>query len=109
MIPELPISCSLQDKVDFYATIAGNLSDQSSVHINWHTHRQNPHVCWICDLNILLAKMLNVCDAYITKSPLDKGTEKSSEEEDDSEIENESLNRDDEGVPEYDTSDGESD
>ncbi len=100
MIPELPKSVSDEERVDFYATLAGNLSDQSSVHVNWHTHRQNPSVCWICDLNILIAKMLNVCDKHITKSSLDMGTENSSDDESELEIENgdseESLNYQDE-------------
>ncbi len=101
MIPELPSSVSDEDRVDFYATLAGNLSDQSSIHVNWHTHRQNPAVCWICDLNILIAKMLNVCDSHITKSSLDMGTRYSSEGDSEPEIEDESLNRDEEPVPEY--------
>ncbi len=101
MIPDLPHSVSLQDHIDFYATLAGNLADQSSIHVNWHTHRQNPSVCWICDLNILLSKILHLWDKDITKSSLDMETELSSEDDSDSEIENESLNRDDEPVPEY--------
>ncbi len=102
MIPDLPQSVSDTERLDFYSTLAGNLSDQSSIHVNWHTHRQNPSVCWICDLNILLSKVLQIN----TKSSLDMVTELSSEEESDSEIENddsekESYNVDDEGVPEY--------
>ncbi len=99
MIPTLPSSVSDKDNLEFLSTIAGNLSDQSSVHVNWHTHRQNPSVCWICDLNILVSKIL-----FYTKSSLDMVTESSSENELDSEIELESLNRDDEEpVPEYET------
>ncbi len=95
MIPELPSSVSLKDRLDFYSTLAGNLSDQSSIHVNWHTHRQNPSTCWICDINILISKVLSHT-RYITKSPLDMETEFSSEDDSDSEIEDESLNRDDE-------------
>ncbi len=91
MIPTLPSSISDKEQLEFLSTIAGNLSDQSSVHVNWHTHRQNPSVCWICDMNILISKVL-----FYTKSSLDMVTELSSEEESDSEIENESLNRDEE-------------
>ncbi len=99
MIPTLPSSISDKEQLEFLSTIAGNLSDQSSVHVNWHTHRQNPSVCWICDLNVLVSKVL-----FYTKSSLDMVTELSSEEESDSEIENENdLNHDEEGVPEYDT------
>ncbi len=96
MIPELPPSVSDKENLDFLSTIAGNLSDQSSVHVNWHTHRQNPSVCWICDLNVLVTKIL-----FYTKSSLDMETELSSEDVSDSEIEG--LNLDEEGVPEYET------
>ncbi len=106
MIPDLPGSVSDIERLDFYATLAGNLSDQSSIHINWHTHRQNPSTCWICDLNILISKVLRI-ETDLTKSSLDMGTELSSEEESDSEIEDESLNRDDEGVPEYELAESE--
>ncbi len=107
MIPELPNSVSLADRLDFYAAIAGNLSDQSSIHTNWHTHRQNPSVCWICDLNILTSKILDAV-AINTKSSLDMETESSSDNESDSEIEDseseDSLNYDEEEpVPEYET------
>ncbi len=102
MIPDLPPSVSDIEVLDFYATLAGNLSDQSSIHVNWHTHRQNPSICWICDLNILISKVLRV-QTNNTKSSLDMETELSSEDVSDSEIE--SLNTDDEAVPEYDTVD----
>ncbi len=98
MIPELPISVSDKENLDFLSTIAGNLSDQSSVHVNWHTHRQNPSVCWICDLNTLVSKVL-----FYTKSSLDMETELSSEDVSDSEIESRNVNE--EGVPEYDVED----
>ena len=101
MIPELPPSVSDDQRLDFYSTLAGNLSDQSSIHVNWHTHRRNPSVCWICDLNILLSKVL-LTTSDLTKSPLDRVTELSSEDEADSEIEND-LNHDEEPVPEYET------
>ncbi len=98
MIPELPKSVEVEDCLEFYSTLAGNLSDQSSIHVNWHTHRQNPSTCWICDMNTLMAKIL-----YYTKSSLDMVTESSSESDSDSEIENDNFNYDEEpdGVPEY--------
>ncbi len=102
MIPSLPSSISDTEQIEFYSSIAGNLSDQSSIHVHWHTHRQNPSVCWICDLNILVSKIL-----LLTKSSLDMVTESSSDNESDSEIENESLNRDEEPQPEYDIVDEE--
>ncbi len=98
MIPDLPITVSAKENLNFLSTIAGNLADQSSVHVNWHTHRQNPSVCWICDLNVLISKIL-----FYTKSSLDMETELSSEDVSDSEIE--SLNIDEESVPEYETLD----
>ncbi len=96
MIPTLPSNVSDKDQLEFLSTLAGNLADQSSIHINWHTHRQNPSVCWICDLNVLVSKIL-----FYTKSSLDMVTESSSEDDSDTEIESEFLNRDDEPVPEY--------
>jgi len=96
MIPTLPSSVSDKDQLEFLSTLAGNLSDQSSIHINWHTHRQNPSVCWICDLNVLVSRIL-----FYTKSSLDMETEISSDDESDTEIECEwakvrSLNYDEE-------------
>ncbi len=91
MIPILPPNVSDKDQLAFLSTLAGNLADQSTIHINWHTHRQNPSVCWICDLNMLVSKIL-----FYTKSSLDMVTESSSDNETDSEIESESLNRDEE-------------
>ncbi len=106
MIPTLPASVSDQERLDFYATLAGNLSDQSSIHVNWHTHRQNPSVCWICDLNILLSKVLQIN----TKSSLDSETELSSDDESEPEIEDDEsgkldYNIDEEPTPEYETMD----
>ncbi len=95
MIPTLPSNVSTKDQLDFLSTLAGNLADQSTIHINWHTHRQNPSVCWICDLNVLVSRIL-----FYTKSSLDMETEISSENESDSEIETESLNRDEEPIQE---------
>jgi len=95
MIPTLPSNVSDKDQLEFLSTLAGNLADQSTIHVNWHTHRQNPSVCWICDLNVLVSKIL-----YYTKSSLDMETENSSDKESDSEIETESLNRDEELIQE---------
>ncbi len=100
MIPDLPPSVSDLERLDFYASLAGNLSDQSSIHVHWHTHRQNPSVCWICDLNILISKILRI-ETDNTKSSLDMETELSSESDSDAEIEND-LNHSDEPEPEYD-------
>ncbi len=108
MIPDLPSGISDSDMLDFYSKLAGNLSDQSTIHIRWWTHRQNPAVCWICDTGILINKILEITDRYITKSTIDMETSSMSEDDSEPEIE-ESLNRDEEvapedtNVPEYDT------
>ncbi len=102
MIPDLPPSVSDAERLSFYSTLSGNLSDQSSIHVHWHTHRQNPSICWICDLLTLVSKVLLIT-SDITKSPLDMETELSSEDDSDSEIEN--LNNNDENEPEYDVVD----
>ncbi len=104
MIPELPKEVSESARLDFYSTLAGNLSDQSSIHVNWHTHRQNPSICWICDLNILISKVINL-QGLNSKSSLDMETEISSEDESDSEIEN--LNYDEERLDNIGTVDEE--
>ncbi len=105
MIPELPHSCTDSEKLAFYSDLLSNLEDQSTIHTNWHTHKQNPAVCWICDIPILARKIVYILEKNITKSPLDMETELSSEEESDLEIDDESLNRDDECTPEYETED----
>ncbi len=89
MIPDLPEGISDVALLQFYDTISGNLSDQSTIHINWFTHRRNPSVCWICDKDILISKLLELCGKYITKSSVDLETELMSEDETDTEIENE--------------------
>ncbi len=101
MIPDLPEGISDEKILDFYAQLAGNLSDQSTIHIRWWTHRQNPSVCWICDMHTILAKLLEVTDRVISKSTVDMET--SSMSENDSEPEIESLNYDEEPQPEFDT------
>ncbi len=88
--------------LDFYSKLAGNLSDQSTIHIRWWTHRQNPSVCWICDQNILLSKVMEITGRYITKSTVDMETSSMSEDDSDSEIENLNLNEEEPNEPEYD-------
>ncbi len=103
MIPDLPSSVSDKDRIEFYATLWGNLSDQSSIHVNWHTHRQNPSTCWICDTYTLVSKVLAMYDKNISKSSLDMETELSSEDDSDSEIENDIVDDDGNAInePEY--------
>ncbi len=85
--------------------MSGNLSDQSTIHIRWWTHRQNPSICWICDQNILITKILDLLGKYISKSSVDMETSSMSENDSDSEIEEnlENLNTDEERTPEYET------
>ncbi len=105
MIPDLPEGISNEALLKFYDTLLGNLQDQSSIHINWFTHRGNPSVCWICDLGILSTKILDICNRLLTKSTVDLETVSLSENESDSEIDmkdsEESLNYDEENTPEY--------
>ncbi len=109
MIPTLPEGMSDEDTLAFYDTLSGNLTDQSTIHVHWWTHRQNPSVCWICDMVTLLSKILDLSHPINTKSSVDIVTQLSPEEDSDSEIE--SYNHDDESdrVPEYETEEEQSD
>jgi len=106
MIPELPESVTDLERLKFYSDILSNLEDQSTIHTNWHTHKQNPAVCWICDIPIVARKIAYIVEKNITKSPLDIETELSSGDDSELEIEDESLNKDEEAYnePEYDVS-----
>ncbi len=106
MIPTLPKSVSKIESLAFYSDILSNLEDQSTIHTNWHTHKQNPSVCWICDIPIVARKIAYIVEELITKSTLDIETEFSSEEEVEPEIDDESLNKDEESEqPLFDESD----
>jgi len=109
MIPELPQSVTDLERLKFYSDILSNLEDQSTIHVNWHTHKQNPSVCWICDIPIVARKIAYIVEQYITKSPLDIETELSSGYDSEPEIDDESLNNDEENprVPEFDVVDDE--
>ncbi len=106
MIPDLPEGMSPFEVLKFYDTLSGNLTDQSTIHVHWWTHRQNPSVCWICDISTLISKILVVAMSKYTKSTVDIETNDSLDEEFDSEIEsnfNEELENYNE--PEYDVVD----
>ncbi len=103
MIPTLPDGMDSADLLEFYDKLSGNLTDQSTIHVHWWTHRQNPSVCWICDMVTLLSKILELSAGINPKFPVDIRTSNSQEEDSDSEIEN--LNVDEERVPEYDVED----
>ncbi len=107
MIPDLPDGIGDRETLLFYDTLSGNLSDQSSIHTNWHTHRGNPSLCWICDQTTLLSKVLSIAIGKYTKSTVDIETDEVQVETDsDTEIEN--FNIDDENEPEYDVVDEDS-
>ncbi len=89
MIPDLPKSVDMPARLDFYSTLASNLQTQGTIHTNWHTHRQNPAICWICDTFILMQRILDTVESYITKSSVDIETDLSSVTDSESEIENE--------------------
>ncbi len=102
MIPDLPEGIGEREVLMFYDTLSGNLSDQSTIHKNWHTHRGNPSICWICDMTTLLSKVLELALLKYTKSTVDIETDEDQvETELDSEIE--SYNTNEERTPEYDT------
>jgi len=110
MIPTLPKSVTKIDALAFYSDILSNLEDQSTIHTNWHTHKQNPAVCWICDIPICARKIAYLTEQILTKSTLDIETELN--QVDDSELEIEydesdprvNMNKDEEtyNEPEYD-------
>ncbi len=106
MIPELPKSVTDFERLAFYGDILSNLEDQSTIHTNWHTHKQNPAVCWICDIPIVARKIAYIVEKNITKSTLDIETEHIQVDDSELEIDDESLNNDEElpegsVVPEY--------
>ncbi len=108
MIPELPEGIGEREILIFYDTLSGNLSDQSTIHKNWHTHRGNPSICWICDMTTLLSKVLTIALSKYTKSTVDMETDEvQCETESDTEIE--TLEREPESFiqnePEYDVED----
>ncbi len=108
MIPQLPDGMADRETLMFYDTLSGNLSDQSTIHKNWHTHRGNPSVCWICDMTTLLSKVLTLAFEINTKSTVDIETnEVLGESESDTEIEIDSNELENE--PEYDVADADDD
>ncbi len=108
MIPDLPQGMLQSDVLDFYDKLSGNLSDQATIHVHWWTHRQNPSVCWICDMITLMSKILDIEQDKYTKSPVDIVTDESSEHSSEldsvPEIENDNFDEIDESInePEYD-------
>lgn len=98
MIPDVPEGCTFEASLKFYEDLLSNNEDQGVVHIHWHTHRQNPAICWICDRAILCHKIIDL----FTKSSPDIETSLVQEMESDSEIEEEDNSYNE---PEYDVVD----
>ncbi len=93
MIPTLPNGMTDINKLDFYDKLLGNYQDQATVHIKWWTHRQNPAVCWICDLITLTQKIMYITERFCTKSTVDMETDSSLEDDSISESEtNDNVN-----------------
>ncbi len=109
MIPDLPKSVTDEDALAFYSDLLSSLEDQSTIHVNWHTHKNNPAVCWICDIPICARKIAYLVEQYITKSPLDTADIAESELDSDSEIDIEHPTdveiENGYNEPEYDTDD----
>ncbi len=108
MIPQLPSGMLPGDVLDFYDKLSGNLSDQATIHTHWWTHRQNPSVCWICDMITVLSRILDLAQDKYTKSHVDMKTVESSglEEDSDTEIEKDISNDGEpENEPEYEVAD----
>ncbi len=107
MIPTLPEGMLDGDILDFYDKLSGNLTDQSTIHVHWWTHRQNPSVCWICDMVTLISKILEITQEKYTKSRTDMLIDESTGQEEDSdpEIENYNVNDEADRTPEYELED----
>ncbi len=105
MIPDLPEGIGEREVLMFYDTLSGNLSDQSTIHKNWHTHRGNPSTCWICDMTTLLSRVLTLALSKYTKSTVDMVTNEVQNVSDSvPEIENDNFDEID-NEPEYDVVD----
>jgi len=103
MIPDLPEGNTVEQQIDFYEKLLDTNEGQGLVHIHWHTHRNDPSLCWICDRATLAHKCINIAmEALNIKSAPDIETGLVPDSELDTEIESD-LNHNDEGTPEYDT------
>ena len=104
MIPDLPDGMQPLEVLKFYDTLSGNLTDQGSIHVHWWTHRQNPSVCWICDLITLISKVLSIEFEINTKSTVDIMTNEVNDEDSETEIEFPNKDDEDYNEPEFDVS-----
>lgn len=81
MIPELPKSCSFAEQVEFYKSLIARLDSQNEFHIKWYSHRKDPSTCWMCDQQILVYKVLSVCEDILQSQRLDISTDLESDSE----------------------------
>lgn len=86
MIPELPEGCTNRQQVEFYKSLVARLDSQNEFHVKWYSHKKDPSVCWMCDQQILVYKVLALCEDILQSPPLDIETV----QESDSEVESES-------------------
>ncbi len=71
MIPNLPEETNALDIPKFYRQIAENLEMRGGHHENWHSHKRDPSVCWMCDLIELSKLVIGEMEMFISKSALD--------------------------------------
>ncbi len=102
MIPDLPEGNTVEQQIDFYEKLLSTNEDQGVIHIHWHTHRNDPSLCWICDRATLARKCIAIAEeSLLSKSAPDIETSLVHDSDFDAEIESD-LNHDDENEPEYD-------
>ncbi len=71
MIPYLPQDTNPMDIPAFYKQLADNLKSRGGHHENWHSHRRDPSVCWMCDSLELCTLVIQEMERFISKSALD--------------------------------------
>ncbi len=74
MIPELPEGCSLKQHVEFYKSLVTRLDSQNEFHVKWYSHKKDPSTCWMCDQQILVYKVLSLCEDILQSTHLDTET-----------------------------------
>ncbi len=110
MIPELPETCNLEQQVEFYKSLVARLDSQNEFHVKWYSHKKDPSTCWMCDQQILVYKVIALCEDILQSRTVDIETaSRSDAEEYDSESNDEPKGESDEdqestyNEPEYDT------
>ncbi len=97
MIPYLPQDTNPLEIPKFYRQIAENLEIRGGHHENWHSHKRDPSVCWMCDLVELSKLVIQEMERFISKSALDIETSIIASETN-SEDDTNNYNTDDEDV-----------